>query len=193
MADDGTELTPEARNRLSAWKVAGWVCLAVITGSVLLCVVLAASRSTGLTRVTVTALDRDAEPRDHNIPFFKQKEALPDYQLFVVPRDGWRINLGTQLDRSAADGLEWSLSTPVSVSDIATVRLEDDDKLVSDAIAEVQITGESVTDGNYRFDFQTERSISVGVESFFKTPIGQAISAAFFIAVLVMLAGMFCG
>jgi hypothetical protein len=82
---------------------------------------------------------------------------------------------------------------PISTSDIASVRLDDQDKILADAIVEVQLTGESVEVGNYRFEFRTERSMSVGIQSFFRTPIGMAISAAFTIAILLMLVTAFAG
>ena len=158
----------------------------------LLTVALSAYRSTGLSLITVTALDAKAEPRDHHLPLLKQKEALPDYQIFVILQNSRRLNLGTKPDQSAVEGLNWSLASPVSVNDIASIRLQDDDKLVSDAVSEVQIEGRSITEGNYRFEFHTERSISVGIHSFFQTAIGMAISTAFFVAVLVMIAVIFC-
>jgi len=63
---------------------------------------------------------------------------------------------------------------------------------ISDAISEVQIDEQSVTDSNYRFDLYAEQSFSVGVHSFFQTPIGQAISAAFLIAAIPVVAAVFC-
>jgi hypothetical protein len=164
----------------------------VSVASVLACVVMAAVRSTGLTEITVTALDPDAEPRDHRLPFVKQKEALPDYRIIVKLNNGDRIRLGAKPDTSAANGLSWQLSDPISLSGIASIRLDEEDKLISDAIAEVQITDESVTHAGYRFDFHTSRSAAVGVKSFFRTPIGRAITAGFFVAVLVIILSLFC-
>jgi hypothetical protein len=137
-------------------------------------------------------MNADAEPRDHILPFVKKKEALPDYQLFVTLHDGQRINLGAKPDTSAIGGLAWTLNDPVSVTEVASVRLQDQDKALSDAIAEVQLTDVAVVDDNYRFEFHTERSLSVGLQSFFRTPIGKAIAAAFFVAVLLMLASVYC-
>jgi len=161
--------------------------------SVLSCIAIAAIRSNGLTQVTVTALNVDAEPRDHVIPFIKRTDALPDYQIIISLSSDRTINLGTKLNTSAIDGLTWVLNDPVSVSEVVGVRLQDQDKMIADAIAEVQITSNSVSTADYRFDFQTERSASIGVKSFFQTPIGMAISAGFFIAVLLMLVGPLVG
>ena len=79
----------------------------------------------------------------------------------------------------------------MSVADVASVRLEEQYKIISDTIVEVQILGDSVTEGDYRLEFATERSFSVGILSFFSTPIGKAIVAAFFIAVILMLFSIF--
>ena len=152
---------------------------------------MAGVRSKGLVQVTVTVLDKASEPRDHKIPLIKQKESLPDYEILVNLNNGQQVSLGAKPDTSAADGLTWSLSDPVSLAEIASVRLQEQDKVVSDAIAEVQVTGEPVTQKGYRFDFRCERSASVGIRSFFSTPIGKAIAAGFCIAVLLMLLSMF--
>lgn len=144
-------------------------------------------RSTGLVEVRVTALDAAAEPKDHDIPLFKQKEALPDYEVVVRTKRDQSIDLGTKIDTSAVDGLTWKLADPVSTAEIAGIRLQDQDKLASDVLTEVQIDGPEVVSGNYRFEFRTEQSFRIGIESFFQTPIGMAISGAFFVAILVML------
>lgn len=175
----------------SAWRITRLICCGVVAISILSCVAIAAARSNGLTQVTVVALDPGVEPRDHDIPLLKQKDALPDYELVVYLSSGLTIDLGTKPNTSAVDGLEWTLNEPVSVSEVAGVRLQDQDKLISDTITEVQITGDSAEADGYRFTFTTERSAAVGVSSFFRTPIGMAIFAAFFVAVLLMLAGAF--
>jgi hypothetical protein len=190
MADVSTTTTLESRTPVTPKRVSGWISLTIILTSVLLCVMIGFSRSAGLIGITVTALDANVEPRDHGLPLIKKHEALPDYEIIVLLHDGHRINLGAKPDKSAVKGLEWKLNDPVSITDIATIRLQDQDTVVSDAIVEVQITDQPVNEGNYRFNFHTERLVSIGVQSFFHTPIGKAIAAAFFVAVLVMLASV---
>lgn len=169
------------------------LCLGVIALSVLSCVGMAVSRSVGLTHVTITALDKAAEPRDHNIPLLKQNDALPDYRVTVNTTSRSRIGLGAKPNQSAVAGLTWELPEPISASDVASIRLDDQDKFLSDAIAEVQLTSNSITSGNYRFEFAMERSLSVGIQSFFKTPIGIAIAAAFTLAVLLIILNAHAG
>ena len=175
--------------KISPWRLTGWICVGVIVASVAACILLAALRSRGLTAVKVTALDGFPEPRDHNLPLVKQKEALPDYELFLMLHSGRQIYLGANPDTSAARGLVWQVSDPVSLADITAVRLREQDQLVSDALAEVQIAGPTATAAGYRFDFSSERSLAVGIQSFFATPIGLAIATGFAIAVVVLIVG----
>ncbi|MDB4494281.1 hypothetical protein OAM37_00610 [bacterium] len=182
--DPATESLPDAA---SFWRFTQFFCLAIILISVISCIAIAVNRSTGLTNITITALDKDAEPRDHDIPFLKQKEALPDYQISLHTIDQAWIDLGVKPNESAIDGLSWQLPDPISTAEIISVRLTEQDKMIPDSVAEVQLTGNTITNGNYKFTFTTERSFAVGVRSFFKTPIGIAILVAFGIAALVFM------
>jgi len=175
------------------WRITGRVCSAVIIASVLACVGIAIARSNGLVSVTVTALDPDAEPSDHSIPLVKQREALPDYELTLIGDRGDVRYLGVKPDESAAAGLIWLLDDPVSISQIATVRLREKDQLLSDQLAEVHVSGPSVEANGYRFDFMIARSVGVGVRAFFTTPIGMAITVAFGLAVLLIILSRFPG
>ena len=183
--------TVEQETQIQPWKVTSWVCSGVVVVSVLACFVLAAARSNGLTKVTVTALNENEEPRDAGVRLLKRKDALPDYEIFVLLQSGSKIHLGAKPNSSAVEGLAWTLTDPISISEIASVRLQEQDKVISDPIAEVQCDQDSVVMGNYRFEFETTRSASVGIKSFFKTPIGLAIAAAFFVAVFISIAGNF--
>ena len=164
---------------MTAWRITSRIGAAVVAVSVVACVVLAAIRSVGLTAVTVTALNPADEPVDHNIPLIKRHEALPDYELVVLERDGAKHYLGTKPDESAAEAAA------------ASIRLREKDAVLSDQIAEVNIHGDVVESNGYRFEFQTERSAALGVKSFFATPIGMAITGAFFVAVLLLLLAAF--
>jgi len=172
---------------MSPWRQIGLLCTGILVISILSCIAIVATRSAGLTSVTLTALDPAKEPVDHIVPLVKRHEALPEYQLTVLMRNSDRIELGTKPDASAANGLKWQLAEPVCVAEIATLRLTERDKLISDPLAEVHVTGPRVTENGYRFDFQTERSVGVGLHAFFRTPIGMAISGAVFLAVFLIV------
>ncbi|QDT92732.1 hypothetical protein [Gimesia algae] len=189
---DPQQPDPQAvKTAVSPWKLTSWVCCIVIIGSVLSCVIIAAMQSEGLKEVKVTALDAAAEPRDHDIPLIKQKEALPDYELLIITQELIGYKLGAKPDTSATEGLVWRLKKPINIDDIVGIRLQDQDKLISDALVEVPFSRDPVTAGNYRFEFQTVHSTQLGVESFFRTPIGISIVCAFVIAILLMLFAYF--
>ena len=172
---------------MSLWSITGKVCALVVIMSVVACIGMAAARSRGLTAVTVTATDPAKEPVDHRIPGWKQQDALPDYELSLINDRGGVRYLGVKPNTSAAGGLTWELDDPVSTSQVATIRLREQDKIVSDALAEVHLSRTAVESNGYRFEFATETSVGVGVRAFFLTPIGIAIAAAFGIAVLLVI------
>ncbi|MEM7813208.1 MAG: hypothetical protein AAF532_17165 [Planctomycetota bacterium] len=192
MSDDAHEPTARPPSAAAAAvKLVAYLSAGVIGVSVAACVFIAANRSLGLTEITVTALDSDEEPRDHRIPFFKQNDALPDYELRCLMKRGLDLDLGVRPDTSAADGLTWRLNEPVSILDVELVRLRDKGRLKSNVVAEVIPGTDSVTRENYRFDFVTARAFSVGVKSFFATPVGVAITWGFGTAVLLLILAPF--
>ncbi|QDT80711.1 hypothetical protein Mal35_41850 [Gimesia maris] len=181
----------ENKTSISPWKITSWISCIVVAGSILACVIIAAVRSECLTQVKVTALDAAAEPRDHDLPLIRQKEALPDYELLIITQERIGVKLGAKPDTSAVKGLVWKLNQPIGIHDIVGIRLQDQDKLISDALVEVPFSRDPVVAGNYRFEFQTVYSVQVGVQSFFQTPIGLTIAFAFVIAVLLILVNYF--
>ncbi len=173
------------------WRYARLVCTATICVCVLACIAIAVSRSNGLISVTVTSLGE--EPTDRVFPLFKRDEALPDYELSLVADDGSERYLGTKPNTSAVNGLTWTLNETVPVSQIASIRLTERDKVVSDAVAEVHILGDSATANDYRFDFVCARSFSVGLSAFFRTPIGIAVCIAVCIPILYVISSNLFG
>lgn len=186
-----TQTQSADRTGISLWLLTGCLALAFVVGAILTSILMSFARSTGLSEIKVTALEESAEPRDHDLPFINQKEALPDYKITVNLSNGRRIQLGTKLDTSAVDGLVWPLNELVNIDDVASIKLVEEDKLVSDAIAEVKLQGDSTTEGAYRFDFVYERSFALGVKSFFASSIGVAITSAFSIALLLLILSVF--
>lgn len=188
--NEHSQAMPDAKPT-SVWRVCGWICVGVVILSVASCVALSAFQSVALTDITVTALEPESEPKDHGIPFIKQLDALPDYELRLMLKRGGTLRLGAKLNSSASEGLTWNLYHPVSVHRISTIRLQEQDKIISDALAEVEFADGSVTQNGYRFDFATERSFSTGLDAFFDLPIGKAIAAGFAIAILLLILSLF--
>src|SRR5262245_11705190 len=139
-------------------RLTRWLSLGIMAGSLISCAMIATTHSIGLVDVTMTALPGTVEPKDHDLPLIKQKDALPDYEIIAIMRNRTQNYLGCKPNRSAVGGLNWPLTEPISVADISSLRLRDKDELVSDTIAEVQLTGTSMTDNGYSFAIKTERS-----------------------------------
>ena len=187
-ADAPSSAAPSAGSVRTPLRIAAWSLCLLIAGGVVSCVAMAAARSMALTAVTVTALDAAAEPRDHALPFVRQTEALPDYEITLRGRESFdRRSLGAKPNRSAVDGLRWEAAAPVALTEIASVELSDRDAALSDNLAAVQPTALTAADGNYRFEFESSRSWEAGVDSFFGTPLGKALTAGVTIAVVVLI------
>ncbi|SHJ91594.1 hypothetical protein SAMN02745181_2762 [Rubritalea squalenifaciens DSM 18772] len=169
-------------------QAVAWI---VVIGSLLSCLCIAVVKSKGLTSISVKAHEQTVEPLDHRLMIIKKEEALPDYELILIKNDGDKVRLGAKPNTSAKEGLVWNLSEAIPVHEISSIRLQDQDKLVSDAIVEVEIKDAGVVGAGYEFQFATERSFDVAVTAFFSTPIGIAISVAFGLAVLMIIFGSF--
>jgi len=168
-----------------------WLCGVVIVICIAASIGVSFARSRCLSSIKVTAIDPSIEPRDHKIPFFKQKEALPDYQIVIRNRNRWiSSKLETKVDQSAVDGLNWQLAHPISFKDISLIQLRDKDKIISDPIAEVSVLGDSIEEAGYRFDFSFERSLSVGFTSFFDTQVGMAIMTGFCSVIVILISSV---
>jgi hypothetical protein len=80
------------------------------------------------TRIKITALSAEAEPQNYYFSLLK-KLTFPDYQVFVALQKSRHLSPWTNPDQSAGNGIDWKLTSPVSLQDIASVRLQDTDKL----------------------------------------------------------------
>ncbi|MAT15150.1 MAG: hypothetical protein CMJ46_07750 [Planctomyces sp.] len=168
------------------YKLVGWICVGLLIAAVASSLYMAKLRSTTLKSVKVTFVGEE-ELRDHDLPLIKQREALPDYGLYLNHRRHGRILLNTHLDQSAKEGLAWDDFEEYSVEDISAVRLFDEDKIISEDLAEVRISAEPVTLNEYQFEFTVEESFDVGLKSFWDTPVGTAVIWSIGIVLLVMI------
>ena len=169
------------------WRIVQWAGGLTVLGCIVACLIIAVQQSNGLTSVTVVAVDENAEPRDPGIPLIGDGDRLPDYRLVVKASGNRSIDLGTKPNESARNGLTWHLPQPIPTNEIASIRLEDEDAFFSDLIAEVQFADGPIDTEKFQFRFETTRSFAAGVRSFFRTPIGLAITAALMIAIVVIL------
>lgn len=173
---------------MSARKVLLWLGPTVAVASLAVCLGLAIAHSDGVVAVSVTP--SQAQPAKTGIRDRVMEMAAPktdDYNLRLKLKNGGSVDLGTKHNATPGQGMTWNLGNAVSVADVMTVELRTRALVGSKPLAEVPLILAGTTSGDYAFTFQTERSFRIGVESFFATPIGKMIAAAFFIAVLLFL------
>jgi len=152
--------------------------------------VLSAINSEGIDSVTVTFVGPGDEVRDNVVLGIGKEDERPDYRLDIVHGQG-RHRCGTVLNRSAAEGITFTVADDISISRVQELVLVEDDKLQDDTVARVQPSGETISAGGYRFDVTTSRSFKVGLDWFFSTEVGKAISLGITIGIVVVILAMF--
>ncbi len=152
--------------------------------------VLSAVHSEGVDSVVVTFVGPGDEARDKAILGFGKEDVQPDYRLDVIHSQGSH-RCGTVLNRSAADGITFVVADDVPLGLVQELVLIEDDKLQDDTVARVQLAGKSASANGYRFDVATSRNFKVGLDWFFSTAVGRAISAGITIGIIVVIVAIF--
>lgn len=167
------------------------IALAAAALLVLVSVGAAVRNARAITKVSVQVRDAAGEHRDLSVLGIGKADALPDYRLEIVERGGRRTPLAVRANTSAKDPIEWTVPDPVSVRDVVSLRLVDQDPGVDDVLDEVQVDGERLETERYTYGVTTERTLDAGLRSFVETPVGLAlalgIGAAVFLSVLLEL------
>lgn len=166
-----------------------------VVGSALFLIMLAIcyAKSNAIESVSVQVLDPEKEYRDPSIGTIGAHDKLPDYRLSIIDTDGRTHPLGTHVNTSAAEPLTWVLQEPYALINASSLRLVDEDKLESDVLEEVQITGTEVTGSKYRFKITQTRTFKSGMEYFISTPIGMIVGGAIGLAILIAILAAFAG
>jgi hypothetical protein len=171
---------------MSAWKLVKFVCLAL---AILLVAVFAAGslmNADAITQVRVQLLPGKEEPGDHHLLGIGEEDRLPDYSIRIRTMDHWQ-QIGTRLNTSAGHGISFPLAAPISLRQASELQLIEDDKLENDVLEQLPISGTTFAGERFEFEISTERSSKAGMEWFFDTPVGKAISAGITIAVIVLI------
>lgn len=67
----------------------------------------------------------------------------------------------------------------------------EEDKVESDMLDRIQISGESLEGTSFHARLAGERSFDAGMKWFFETPFGKAVSAGIAIGIILLIAGLF--
>jgi hypothetical protein len=171
---------------MSTWRIAQFVIGAVLILLVALFVAGGLANSNAITQVRVQLLPGKEESNDHHLLGIGDGDKLPDYTVRIRTNDRW-MQIGTQLNTSAADGLNFPLAESLPVRQALEIQLVEDDKLENDILEQLPINGTKLTGNRFAFEIATERSSRAGMEWFFDTPVGKAISIGITIAVVVVI------
>ena len=125
-------------------------------------------------------------------------EARPDYELQLSTGRkflGMRNirTLGIRDNRSARDGLTWTIEPPVSVSEVGLVILRDHNDLLPDKrIAELSLADFDTLHDGYQFESETQFDLLFGVQSFF-TGLAGFVSLLFFVPIVIAFLSIVSG
>ncbi len=180
--------TKESTGQHTLWKLVSGLCAIITLCLILLTLIISIPKGVGIEAVTVTALEDTEEPKDHNVPLIKQKEALPDYEIMIL-MDFGSLKSITKPDTSAKEGITWTFAEPALLSHTRGIRLVEKDKMLSDVLAEVEYSQEQVISNGYRFEFKTTRSISLIMEAILDSHLVKLLMFSFL--ALVILVGFY--
>jgi hypothetical protein len=171
---------------MTAWRiariVAGILALVLLAAFGIGCMLNAESIST----IEVRLKPGVQEPGDHHLLGIGNEDKLPDYSLSVRTRRGWEL-IGTRLNTSAVDGLTFPVKNGTSLRSAAELRLVEDDKVENDVLELLPVSGTKLSGKEFDFSLTTERRFESGMEWFFDTPPGKAISLGITLAVFVFI------
>ncbi len=170
-------------------RIAAVVASAVGVFAVIL-VVMSILHSERVDAITVTFIGPGEEVRDKPILGIGKKDLAPDYRLDVV-HTGGKHRCATVPNRSAAQGIKFTVAKDVPVSQIQELVLVEADPLGHQTMARVQLSGKAISADGYRFDVASSRSFKVGLDWFFSTAVGKAISLGVTLGIAIVIVMMF--
>lgn len=123
---------------------------------------------------------------------FNAPHQLPDYRVKLKLSGKFlAVDLGTKLDTSATNWLEYPVSDVVPVRRLQEVIVIEEDKLASDILERVQGSGPEMEGANFKYRLATARSFEVGLNWFFSTTLGKAIAIGIVIGLVLLIGQLF--
>lgn len=148
--------------------------------------VLSFQNSTVVTAVAMRVKSGVREHRDLTLLGIGKEHQLPDYRVKLhVTRRFLNVDLGTHLNTSATNWLEFQVKDVVPLRHVQEVLISEDDKVVDNLLERLHMTGEAAEGKSFQCRLSVERSFEAGMTWFFSTPVGKAVSLA--IAFLIVL------
>lgn len=150
-------------------------------------IVLSFRNSAVVEGVAIRLKEGATERRDPTVLGLGREHALPDYRIKLhVSRRLLGVDLGTRLNTSATNWIEFPVKDIVPVRHLQEVLIIEDDKVENDLLERLAVTGVLMTGSSFECRLSVTHSFETGMRWFFDTPIGKAISIAGII-LMVML------
>ena len=141
--------------------------------------------------VSIHIKDGVREHRDPVVLGLGAKHQLPDYKIKLhVARRLLDIDLGTKLDTSATNWLEFDVHESVPFRHLQEVIVIEVDKVKNDLLERVQVAGTEIEGASFHYRISTTRSFDAGMAWFFGTYPGKAVFVGITAGVVFLLLGL---
>ena len=165
-----------------------WVAVASVIATAGIGLMMARTHGRFISEISVRVQDAEIEKGlDPQLPLANLADSLPDFEV-VLELNGDEWYLGAHYNQSAINGLVWTPSEPVLLSDVDWIRLQERDPVVSDVVAEYQPRKRFTEANGFEFDISLESDWVVGVSEFTPTKSGRWITSLLLVELFV--AGM---
>jgi hypothetical protein len=145
-----------------------------------------------VTVVSIRIKEGVREHTDHTLMGFGAEHHLPDYKVKIrVNRRFLNIDLGTKLNTSATNWLDYPVNDIVPARNLQEIMVIEEDKVESDMLDRIQVAGETLEGSNFQARLTGDRSFDAGMKWFFDTPFGKAVSAGIAVGIILLIAGLF--
>lgn len=166
------------------FKLAWYGLLALL---VLLFIGLSAFNAESIDSVSIKLKSGVEEVHDKTLPLMnKPNEKLPDYKLLYLEDEQWKT-IGTTLNTSAQNWIEYSVSDPPNLVLVQALRVIEEDKAFDDVLEEVQVSETQIEGEMFEYEIATTYSFKSGMKWFATTPLGIAIFGGIGLAVFLVV------
>lgn len=154
--------------------------LYTVAGILLLIIglIVAYQNSLVVTGVSIKLIPGTKEHRDHSFGKLGQKQELPDYRVKLnVHRRLSNIDLGTRLNVSAADWIDFPVSDRVYVRRLQEVIIIDDDKVENDILDRFPVSSSNAAARGTKYECKitSARTWDAGLRWFVREPAGLGL------------------
>jgi hypothetical protein len=144
-----------------------------------------------ITGVSIRIKEGVREHTDHKLLGIGAEHHLPDYRVKIrVNRRFLNIDLGTKLNTSATNWLDYPVNDIVPARNLQEIIIVEDDKVESDMLDRIQ-AGELLEGTSFQARLTGERSFDAGMKWFFDTPFGKAAFAGIVLGIVLLVVGLF--